>query len=92
MTNVEETAKADRHFRRSAASGYLSEKYGISISAKTLAKWACVASDGPEYRMFGRTPLYPKSSLDAWALKRLGPLVRSTTEAANLAKHAGSRG
>jgi hypothetical protein len=81
MTNVE-TANSDRLFRRTAAANYLTATYGFSCSPKTLAKWACVNSDGPPFRMFGRTPLYPKSCLDAWAQDRLGPIVRSTTEAA----------
>lgn len=82
MTNAE-TANPERLFRRTAAATYLAENYGISISAKTLAKWACVSSDGPGFRMFGRVPLYPRSALDEWAQSRLGPTVRSTTEAAS---------
>jgi hypothetical protein len=79
MTNGE-IASSERLFRRIAAASYLAETYGITISAKTLAKWACVTSDGPGFRMFGRTPLYPRSSLDEWAQNRLGPVVRSTSE------------
>ena len=72
MTNVDEAAKSDRMFRRKAAANYLTETYGFSCSPKTLANGACVSSDGPPFRMFGRTPLYPKSCLDAWAQCRLG--------------------
>jgi hypothetical protein len=85
MTSVDEAASVDRLFRRNAAASYLTETYGFSCSPKTLAKWACVSSDGPPFRMFGRTPLYAKSHLDAWAQSRLGPVVRSTSQAANAA-------
>ena len=84
MTDIDEAAKVDRFFRRKAAANYLTETYGFSCSPKTLAKWACVSSDGPPFRMFGRTPLYPKSCLDAWAQSRLGPVVRSTSQVATV--------
>jgi hypothetical protein len=71
----------ERLLRRVGAAKYLAETYGINISPKTLAKWACVSSDGPAFRKAGRIPLYPVSSLDSWAQSRLGPLVRSTSEA-----------
>jgi hypothetical protein len=80
MTNVDQPASAERLFRRNAAATYLTETYGFSCSPKTLAKWACVGSDGPPFRMFGRTPLYPQSCLDAWAESRLGPVVSSTSQ------------
>jgi hypothetical protein len=35
---------------------------------------------GPAFRLTGRFPLYPVSSLDAWAQSKIGPLVRSTSE------------
>ena len=49
-------------------------------SPKTLAKLACVSSNGPPFRKAGRVPLYPKSGLDDWAQSKIGPLVRSTSE------------
>ena len=75
-------SKPERHLRRNQAAKYVTETYNIPCSPKTLAKIACVGSDGPPFRLAGRFPLYPISGLDAWAQKKIGPLVHSTTEAA----------
>lgn len=79
LADVETTAS---RLRRIEAARYVHKKYGIPCSAKTLAKLACVSSDGPPFQMVGRIPLYPVSALDAWAQSKIGPLVRSTSEAA----------
>lgn len=68
----------ERHLRRAAAAYYVTETYGIPCSPKTLAKLACVSSEGPPFRLAGRFPLYPVSGLDAWARRKIGPLVQST--------------
>jgi hypothetical protein len=70
----------DQLFRRVAAARYVQESYGFPCSPRTLAKLACVSSCGPPFRKAGRVPLYPKSGLDDWAQRRIGPLVRSTSE------------
>ena len=75
--------KQDRLLRRTEAAEYVTETYGIPCSPKTLAKLACISSDGPPFRMAGRIPLYPKPDLDAWAQSKIGPLVRSTSERAS---------
>jgi len=77
----QEMASPERLLRRTEAAIYVSESYGMPCSPKTLAKLACVSSEGPPFRMAGRIPLYPTSGLDAWALAKIGPLVRSTSEA-----------
>ena len=79
-TNQGVAASPGRLLRRTEAAKYVTENYGFPCSPKTLAKLACVSSDGPPFRMAGRTPLYPVTRLDAWALGKLGPLVRSTSE------------
>jgi hypothetical protein len=79
-TDQEDAAKRGRFLRRTEAAKYVTETYGIPCSPKTLAKLACVSSDGPPFRMAGRTPLYPIANLDAWAQSKIGPLVRSTSE------------
>lgn len=81
-TNQEGTASPGRLLRRTEAAKYVTETYGFPCSPKTLAKLACVSSEGPPFRMAGRTPLYPQSRLDVWALNKLGPLVKSTAEVA----------
>jgi hypothetical protein len=81
MDVLQESANKVRLLRRVEAAKYVTDTYGIPCSPKTLAKIACVSSDGPPIRMVGRIPLYPKPGLDAWAQKKIGPLVRSTSEA-----------
>lgn len=75
-----ETTKLERHLRRSEAAKYVTDTYNIPCSPKTLAKLACVSSEGPPFRKAGPFPLYPISGLDAWARGKIGPLVRSTSE------------
>ena len=68
------------NLRRGDASRYLQKIYGIIVQPSTLAKWHCLRSDGPPAYHAGRTPLYPRVQLDAWAIRRLGPLRHSTSE------------
>jgi hypothetical protein len=75
-----EAAKLERLLRRTEAAKYVTDSYGFPCSPRTLAKLACVSSQGPPFRLAGRTPLYPTSGLDEWAQGKIGPLVRSTSE------------
>jgi hypothetical protein len=75
------TLKSERFLRRADAAKYIVETYSVPCSAKTLAKIACIGSGGPPFRKAGRFPLYPVSGLDAWVQSKIGPLVRSTSEA-----------
>ncbi|MFK4720548.1 hypothetical protein ABIE89_001648 [Bradyrhizobium niftali] len=84
-TNGAEAAKPERLLRRTEAAKYVAETHSLPCSPKTLAKLACISSDGPPFRMAGRIPLYPVSGLDAWAKKKIGPLVRSTSEVCSAA-------
>jgi hypothetical protein len=76
----EENGSVDRLLRRKEAAQYVAATYGFPCSPNTLAKLACVSSDGPPFRMAGRIPLYPQDGLDSWARSKIGPLVRSTSE------------
>ena len=76
-----QATSVERLLRRSDAAKYVTETYGFPCSPKTLAKLACVSSEGPPFRRAGRIPLYAVTDLDAWARNKLGPLVRSTSEA-----------
>lgn len=80
-TQQSDCEKPDRLLRRSEAARYVVENYGIPCAARTLAKLACISSEGPPFRLAGRFPLYPTSGLDSWAQAKIGPLVRSTSEA-----------
>lgn len=79
-TDPIEQAPAERLLRRSEAAQYVVETYNVPCSPKTLAKLACVSSEGPPFRLAGRFPLYPTSGLDTWAQSKIGPLIRSTSE------------
>jgi hypothetical protein len=68
------------NLRRREAARYLRLVHGIPVEAATLAKWFCIHSDGPPAFKCGRVPLYPRDKLDAWAIRRLGPLLHSTSE------------
>jgi hypothetical protein len=92
----EEKGKLDRLLRRIEAARYVVETYNVPCSPKTLAKLACIGG-GPPFRLAGRFPLYPVSGLDVWAQNKIGPLVRSTSEArradeAQMRKTAEGRG
>jgi hypothetical protein len=65
--------------RRAEASEYLLTVHGLPIAASTLAKYATIGG-GPSYQKAGITPLYPIDNLDAWAVNRLGKIVRSSSE------------
>ena len=85
MYTNDDTASSSRLLRRTEAAEYVTKTYGLPCSPKTLAKLACVSSEGPPFRMAGRFPLYPTSGLDAWARAKIGPLIRSTSEIQNAA-------
>jgi hypothetical protein len=78
--DTEGLAPEERLLRRSEAAQYVVKTYNMPCSPKTLAKLACVSSEGPPFRLAGRFPLYPTSGLDAWAQSKIGPLIRSTSE------------
>jgi len=84
-TVKKEAAKLNRLLRRTEAAKYVTDTYGFPCSPKTLAKLACVSSEGPPFRLAGRIPLYSTFSLDTWAQNKIGPLVRSTSEARRVA-------
>jgi hypothetical protein len=65
--------------RRKEAAEYIQKKTGGPMSDKTLAKLACVGG-GPEFRKWGRVPLYEIAALDAWCDAKLSKPVRSTSE------------
>jgi len=69
----------ERYLRRKDAANYLKEQHGLLTSANALAKIACLSSDGPKFRYYGRYPLYPVSELDLWAAAQLSDLQSSTS-------------
>jgi hypothetical protein len=73
------STRGDQQFlRRRQAAEYLQSKYGFGAMA-TLAKGA-VTGDTPCFRKAGKMVLYTKHSLDEWALNKIGPARRSTSD------------
>ena len=68
--------------RRKFAAKYVQDEHGQPCSPKTLAKLAVVGG-GPAYRKAGKFPLYEPDDLDEWALAKLSPKVRSSSEFRN---------
>lgn len=67
---------------RKEASGYLKDKFGVSVSTNTLAKYATVGG-GPEYLKFGKRVLYASTALDSWVLSKISDPIRSTSQGEN---------
>ena len=68
-----------QNMRRADAARYIREYHGIPCSLATLAKYACCGR-GPAFRKAGKFPIYSRYDLDAWANKRFGERVCSTSE------------
>jgi hypothetical protein len=66
-------------FRRTAASQYIWDTWGVSYAPSTLAKLAVVGG-GPPFRRVGRFPVYSKDDLDDWVRSKLSVPMRSTSE------------
>lgn len=62
---------------------------GYPVSPSTLATKASRPTPyaGPPYRKFGNRPLYQLCDLLTWAESRLGPAIKSTSEAEVIAKN-----
>jgi hypothetical protein len=85
MTEADES-KSERLLRRELAAKYVVETYNLPALPRRSQSWLCVSSEGPPFRLAGRFPLYPVSELDAWAQRKIGPLIRSTSEARSFEK------
>jgi hypothetical protein len=63
---------------RAEASGYLSERWGLSYAVYTLAAYAA-RGVGPEYSKAGPRAIYTREALDAWAKTKLtGPAKKAS--------------
>ena len=67
-----------RRLRRSDASRYLNDTWGIQRAPSTLAKLA-VQGGGPKFENCGRGPLYLTTELDSWARAKISGLMESTS-------------
>jgi hypothetical protein len=67
-----------QYLRRREAAAYLTSKYGFGAE-RTLGK-GVVTGDTPLYRKAGRIVLYTREDLDRWALSKIGPEQKSTSD------------
>ena len=68
----------DTMLNRRATAAALTQA-GYTTAAATLATLAS-RGGGPQFRKYGRIPLYRWADALAWAQARLGPVVSSTAE------------
>jgi hypothetical protein len=68
-----------RLLRRREASAYLKTTWGIDRATSTLAKLSCIGG-GPAFRKVGRIPHYTIADLDEFALSKIGPRLRSSSD------------
>jgi hypothetical protein len=68
-----------RRLRRTEASEYLKETWGIDRAPATLAKLATIGG-GPKFEKANRIPLYAPQFLDEWARSILSPPMTSTSD------------
>ncbi len=68
-----------RRLRRTEASVYLKETWGIDRAPSTLAKLATIGG-GPRFEKANRIPLYSPEFLDEWARSILSPPMTSTSD------------
>jgi hypothetical protein len=73
-----QSASIPQNMRRADAARYIRETHGIPCAPATLAKYA-VLGGGPAFRKAGKFPIYSRDELDAWAERRFGELVQSTS-------------
>ena len=73
--------RTQKFLRRSAASQYLEETWGMNRAPGTLAKYAVIGG-GPTFRRAGRVPLYATNDLDKWVASKLSEPMRSTSDTA----------
>lgn len=66
-----------KYLTRAEASAYIAT-FGISVSPKTLAKYACLGG-GPAYRLFGMRALYTAEDIDTWLAEKISPVRYSAT-------------
>lgn len=64
---------------RDEVSRHLWDAFAIRVAPATLAKLASTGG-GPKFHKVGRTPIYPLDEVEAWARKRLGPLLSSSSD------------
>jgi hypothetical protein len=65
--------------RGKVASQYLLEVHGVQLGPNTLAKLRVVGGS-PPFQYDGRFPVYTPAGLDGFAIDRLGPERRSTSD------------
>ena len=66
---------------RVGAAAYIREQFGIPVDASDLEA-AAKMPNGPQFRKWGRKPLYRRADLRTWVLARLSAPCRSIQQRA----------
>ena len=69
--------------RTNELSQYLFEVWGIRLAPPTLHKLRCTGAGVP-FQLDGKSPVSTREQSDAFAVARLGPERRSTSDSGNL--------
>lgn len=78
LSEANNSGAGDIFMRRMQAGEYLKSHYGF-CSPALLSKLATIGG-GPVFSKMGRLNLYRKSDLDSWALGKISPARRSTSD------------
>ena len=76
-----------QYLRRTQASQYLADVWGISYSAGTIAKLCCLGR-GPPTHYWGRIAMHTPEALDAFAKSRIRVPARKSVVAQEEARPA----
>lgn len=68
---------AEKFLSRTDAAEYCTAR-GLTVSPRSLAKWACVGG-GPVYRRFGNRAVYAAGDLERWIDERLTQPMASSS-------------
>jgi hypothetical protein len=79
LLTTPELPSPTRLLRRREASWYLKNIHGVDCAPSTLAKLFCIGG-GPCVRKIGRFPCYDPADLDEFALSKIGPRQRSSSD------------
>ena len=74
-----------KYYTRPEACIFLKTTFGLTISPKTLAKYATTGG-GPKYHKFGyKTVVYDEQELQQWAISRISTAISNSCEVAQYA-------
>ncbi len=71
-----------KYYTRTEACAFLKSTFGLTVSPKTLGKYATIGG-GPKYHKFGnKTVVYDEQELQQWAISRISTPISNSCEVA----------